>query len=99
MTVLLQKKKYKSYGNHIITLNGDGINEIPLFKNYTTLRNGYFLLYDRYGNLIFQILWNSILKGNDPFREHIKLSGTYFYLLHLKNPKQIEQGYIYILKK
>jgi hypothetical protein len=93
------KKKYKSYGNHIITVNGDGINEIPLFKNYTTLRNGYFLLYDRYGNLIFQILWNSILKGNDPFREHIKLSGTYFYLLHLKNPKQIEQGYIYILKK
>jgi len=93
------EKKQKPYGNHIITLNGDDINEIPIFKDYTPDRKGHFLLYNRYGVLKFQVLWSSILKGNNLFWEHIKLSGTYFYVLHLKNPKQIEQGYIYILKK
>jgi hypothetical protein len=45
------------------------------------------------------------LKSMDPksLKDRIKnntsYTGTYFYIVHLKAPKQIEQGYIYLIKK
>ena len=35
----------------------------------------------------------------DRIKNNTSYTGTYFYIVHLKAPKQIEQGYIYLIKK
>jgi len=89
-------KKYKAYGNFIISPNEDGINEIPVFKGYTSERAGIFRLFNRYGLLVLETNWNEVLSGGTPFTQKKLKEGTYFYTLALKNPKQKEQGFIFI---
>lgn len=54
---------------------------------------------DRFGLMLFKLntLDPKLLK--DRIKNHTSYTGTYFYILHLKAPKQIEQGYIYLIKK
>ena len=91
-------KKYKPYGNFAISPNGDGVNELPVFKQYTKDRAGYFELYNRFGIRVLAAKWNDILNG----KQHLSLpqikTGTYFYVLRMKLPNQREQGYIYVKK-
>ena len=91
-------KKYRSYGNFAVSPNGDGINEIPVFKSYKKHRNGQFELFNRQGIRVLKFPWNEVLEGRQSFNwPHIK-TDTYFYVLHMQQPKQKEQGYIYIKK-
>ncbi|MCW1954080.1 MAG: gliding motility-associated C-terminal domain-containing protein [Flavobacteriia bacterium] len=90
--------KYRPYGNFAISPNGDGLNELPVFKQYTRDRAAYFELYNRYGIRVLAAKWNDILNG----KQHLNLprikTGTYFYVLRMKRPNQHEQGYIYVKK-
>ena len=95
----LYNVKYKALGNFILTLNDDPINSELNLSQYPKTRLVNFQLYDRYGIMLFK------LKSMDPksLKDRIKndtyYTGTYFYIVHLKAPKQIEQGYIYLIKQ
>lgn len=92
------EKGFTPYGNFILTLNGDGFNELPHFKQYTPARNGILQLYNRNGLLLFTVPWNQKDKVLKHFKKSILTTGTYFYTLQLTQPKQRAQGYFYIIK-
>ena len=90
--------EYNALGNFLLTLNGDRINNSLNLSQYLKNRLVNFQLYDRFGLMLFKLntLDPKLLK--DRIKNHTSYTGTYFYILHLKAPKQIEQGYIYLIK-
>jgi hypothetical protein len=56
-------------------------------------------LYDRYGVMLFKLKSMDPKSLKDRIKNNTSYTGTYFYIVHLKAPKLIEQGYIYLIKK
>ena len=88
--------EYKALGNFILTLNGDPINSELNLSQYPKNRLVNFQLYDRYGVMLFKLKSINLELLKDRIKNDTYYTGTYFYIVHLKAPKQIEQGYIYI---
>jgi hypothetical protein len=95
----LNDPKYKALGNFLLTLNGDHINNSLNLSQYPKNRLVNFQLYDRYGVMLFKLKSMDPKSLKDRIKNHTSYTGTYFYIVHLKAPKQIEQGYIYLIKK
>jgi hypothetical protein len=91
--------EYKALGNFILTLNGDTINSELNLSQYPKNRLVNFQLYDRYGVMLFKLKSIDLKSLKDRIKNDTYYTGTYFYIVHLKAPKQIEQGYIYLIKQ
>ena len=91
--------EYKALGNFLLTLNEDQINNSINLSQYPRSRLVNFQLYDRYGVMLFKLKSMDPKSLKDRIKNNTSYTGTYFYILHLKAPKQIEQGYIYLIKK
>ncbi len=91
--------EYKALGNFILTLNGDSINSEINLSQYPKNRLVNFQLYDRYGIMLFKLKSMNLKSLKDLIKNYTYYTGTYFYIVHLKAPKQIEQGYIYLIKQ
>ena len=81
------------------TLNEDQINNSINLSQYPRSRLVNFQLYDRYGVMLFKLKSMDPKSLKDRIKNNTSYTGTYFYIVHLKAPKQIEQGYIYLIKK
>jgi len=95
----LYDAEYKALGNFILTLNGDPINSELNLSQYPKNRLVNFQLYDRYGVMLFKLKSIDLELLKDRIKNDTYYTGTYFYIVHLKAPKQIEQGYIYLIKQ
>ena len=95
----LYDAEYKALGNFILTLNGDPINSELNLTQYPKNRLVNFQLYDRYGVMLFKLKSIDLKSLKDRIKNDTYYTGTYFYIVHLKAPKQIEQGYIYLIKQ
>ncbi|MDB4495609.1 gliding motility-associated C-terminal domain-containing protein [Flavobacteriaceae bacterium] len=91
--------EYKALGNFLLTLNEDQINNSINLSQYPRSRLVNFQLYDRYGVMLFKLKSMDPKSLKDRIKNNTSYTGTYFYIVHLKAPKQIEQGYIYLIKK
>ena len=81
------------------TLNEDQINNSINLSQYPRSRLVNFQLYDRYGVMLFKLKSMDPKSLKDRIKNNTSYTGTYFYIVHLKATKQIEQGYIYLIKK
>jgi hypothetical protein len=95
----LYDAEYKALGNFILTLNGDPINSELNLSQYPKNRLVNFQLYDRYGVMLFKLKSIDLELLKDRIKNDTYYTGTYFYIVHLNAPKQIEQGYIYLIKQ
>ena len=91
--------EYKALGNFLLTLNEDQINNSINLSQYPRSRLVNFQLYDRYGVMLFKLKSMDPKSLKDRIKNNTYYTGPYFYIVHLKAPKQIEQGYIYLIKK
>lgn len=90
---------YKALGNFLLTLNGDKINNIVDVSQYPKERIVNFQLYNRQGIMLFKTALQDLKSFKDLLKKTTSYTGTYYYIVHLKAPKQIEQGYLYLIKK
>ncbi len=85
-----------------ISINGDNINE-SIFISNIGYKNVTFMVYDRFGNLIFEsdLANNSMTTWNWLFKEKKVAMGVYTYLLVLREKEDIVKhqiGNIVVLK-
>lgn len=85
--------------NGALVFNIDQINNSINLSQYPRSRLVNFQLYDRYGVMLFKLKSMDPKSLKDRIKNNTSYTGTYFYIVHLKAPKQIEQGYIYLIKK
>lgn len=79
---------------NVITPNGDGQNDILVFKNLEAYPNSTLVIYNRWGNLIYE-------SGNymNDWNAKDVSDGTYFFVLVVNDGKNtIESGFISVLK-
>ena len=77
---------------NVITPNGDGKNDKLVFKNVQFKENSSLLVYDRWGNKIYE---NANYKNE---WEPDGSSGTYYFILNVKDEPEPYTGYFQLLK-
>ena len=80
------------------TPNGDGINDSWNITDLQSFPNCSVLVYSRYGNLVFQSTRGYANKWDGTCKGSAVPSGTYYYIIDLKNGKKPLSGFITILK-
>src|SRR5699024_174815 len=78
--------------------NGDGHNDTFEISNLETYSDYRLKIFSRYGRLIYEggpndPRWNGTADNGDKVP-----SGTYYYVLDLKNNKEVKKGWVYLNK-
>lgn len=86
---------------NVITPNGDGTNDIWTIEHIEDFPNATFMIYNRWGNIVWKATTNSFEWNGTNYRNGEQLpDGTYFYIIDLKSPAYDEPytGYIQIVR-
>lgn len=86
---------------NVITVNGDGVNDTWDIENIENFPDAEFLIYNRWGNLVWKSSgypkqWDATNYRNG----EVLPDGTYFYIidLHTERVKETFTGYIQVVK-
>ena len=79
------------------TPNGDGINDTWDIKNLDSYVNCTVQIFTRYGQNVYSSIgygvpWNGTYKGA------LLPSGTYYYIINLKNSSELLSGFVAIIR-
>ena len=86
---------------NVITPNGDGINDSWVIEHIEDFPNATFIIYNRWGNLIWKANGNVFQWNGTNYRNgELLADGTYFYIIDLHSPAYSEPltGYIQLIK-
>ncbi|MBA7541119.1 hypothetical protein ES705_33426 [subsurface metagenome] len=86
-----------------ISPNGDGMNDTWIIHGIENYPDNNVKIYNRWGNLIFEIdnydntlnMWDGSVNRGMNLGKKVS-NGTYFYILELKEIKQVKTGYIVV---
>ncbi|HWY35384.1 MAG TPA: gliding motility-associated C-terminal domain-containing protein, partial [Nitrosopumilaceae archaeon] len=77
---------------NIMTPNGDGLNDLLIFKSLEFYADAHLTLFNRWGNKIYE---NSAYKNDWNGAGHV--DGTYFYILQISGGETFK-GFLLIVK-
>ncbi|WP_228236905.1 gliding motility-associated C-terminal domain-containing protein [Allomuricauda sp. M10] len=96
---------FPDLGNHLLTPNGDGVNDFLHFEELAQSLNNRVLIFDRNGLLVFEKKnytneFNGFANTGDLVisRSSGLPSGVYFYLVDMDDLKLEYQGYLYLAR-
>ncbi|MEO9257823.1 MAG: gliding motility-associated C-terminal domain-containing protein, partial [Crocinitomicaceae bacterium] len=83
--------------------NGDGINDLFVIRGILNFPNNNFTIFNRWGNKVFesspyQNTWDGKCTTGLYIGKDLLPTGTYFYLLDLKDGTKVFKGTIYLNK-
>lgn len=96
---ILPLDEFAIYPNNIITVNGDGENDIWFIGNLSEYPDNEVTVYDRTGRAIYRA--KPYLNDWEPSEEELTyLNDTYYYILKLtkNNKSMVKRGFITIIK-
>lgn len=86
---------------NVITPNGDGVNDTWTIEQIEDFPNATFVIYNRWGNIVWQATGNAFQWNGTNYRNGELLpDGTYFYIidLHSKTYSEPFTGYVQLIK-
>lgn len=96
---------------NIVTPNGDGQNDIFLIENIEDFQDNIVYIYNRWGDLLSEIhnynntnnYWSGTVVGDgnkaDDSKNKNLPSGTYYYVIDLKDGSKVIKGFIELVRK
>lgn len=88
--------------NYILSPNGDGTNDLLVFKEVTLSPNNVLKIYNRWGREVYQMQnYNNSFQGKANVDNVVKKNtslpaGIYYYIIELIDINLTHQGYLYI---
>lgn len=84
---------------NVFTPNGDGTNDVLVFKNLEFYPNAHLEIYDRWGVLVYENGnylndWNGKLMGNGKDC----VDGVYYYVLNAEGLKEPITGFVHLIR-
>ena len=86
---------------NVITPNGDGVNDTWNIEQINDFPNATFVIYNRWGNIVWQSTGNTVQWNGTNYRNgELLADGTYFYIIDLHSTAYSEPftGYVQLMK-
>ncbi|WP_298496493.1 gliding motility-associated C-terminal domain-containing protein [uncultured Algibacter sp.] len=86
---------------NLVSPNGDGINEVFYIEGIEAFDNE-LIIFNRWGSVVYQVdnyknNWSGLANVNNVIKRHKKVpTGTYYYVLKLKESNKSSAGWLYI---